>query len=284
MRIVLLGPPGAGKGTQAKGLVEKYGIVQLSTGDMLRAAVAAGTPIGLKAKDIMARGELVSDEVVVGIVSDRIDQPDARNGFILDGFPRTVPQAEALDRMLAKKKLRLDAVVELKVDPDILVRRIENRIEQMKLRGDPLRADDSPEVLKQRLAAYEAQTAPLVSYYRGKGALRTVDGMASISDVAAAIGRALADAAFRPVAPSRTVSKASNAKTASSGRSAPRKAAGSAGSKAPTNAKGAKTVKGARRAAKAAAGRKSAPKTASRKPARASKKSRKSAPGRRLTK
>src|SRR5437870_10026045 len=199
MRIVLLGPPGAGKGTQAKELVSKFGIVQLSTGDMLRAAVAASTPVGLKAKDIMARGELCPDEVVVGIVSDRIDLPDARNGFILDGFPRTVPQAEALDRMLAKKKLRLDAVVELKVDPDILVRRIESRVEQMKLRGEPLRADDNPEVLKQRLAAYGAQTAPLVSYYKGKAMLRTVDGMASISEVGAAIGRALADAAFRPV-------------------------------------------------------------------------------------
>src|SRR5436190_19325198 len=174
MRVVLLGPPGAGKGTQAKELVSKHGIVQLSTGDMLRAAVAAGTPVGLKAKDIMARGELVPDEVVVAIVSDRIDQSDARNGFILDGFPRTVPQAEALDRMLAKKKLRLDGVVELKVDPDILVRRIESRVEQMKLRGEPLRPDDNPEVLKQRLAAYGAQTAPLVSHYKGQGTLRTV--------------------------------------------------------------------------------------------------------------
>ena len=162
MRMVLLGPPGAGKGTQAKELVTKYGIVQLSTGDMLRAAVAAGTAVGLKAKDIMARGDLVPDEVVVAIVSDRIDQPDATSGFILDGFPRTVPQAVALDRMLEQKGLRLDAVLQLKVDPDILVRRIAGRVEQMRRRGEPLRPDDNPEVLKQRLLAYGAQTAPLV--------------------------------------------------------------------------------------------------------------------------
>src|ERR1044072_6626280 len=154
MRIVLLGAPGAGKGTQAKELLSKFGIVQLSTGDMLRAAVAAGTPTGLKAKDIMARGALVPDDVVVAIVAARIEQPDARRGFILDGFPRTVPQAEALDRMLAKRDMRLDAVVELKVDPDILVRRIDNRVEHMKLRGELQRADDNPEVLKQRLTAY----------------------------------------------------------------------------------------------------------------------------------
>jgi adenylate kinase len=162
---------------------------------MLRAAVAGGTPIGLKAKDIMARGALVPDDVVVAIVSDRIDQPDAKRGFILDGFPRTVPQAEALDRMLAEKGLRLDAVVELKVDPEILVRRIETRVEQMKARGEPLRPDDNPDVLKQRLSAYEAQTAPLVHHYRGKGSLRTVDGMASIEGVSQAIDHTLARAA-----------------------------------------------------------------------------------------
>ena len=196
MRVVLLGPPGAGKGTQAKALVDRYGIVQLSTGDMLRAAVAAGTPIGLRARDIMARGELVPDDVVVGIVSDRIEQADARHGFILDGFPRTVPQAEALDRMLAKKGIKLDAVIELKVDEDMLVRRIDNRVFEMRTSGQPLRPDDNPEVLKQRLTAYRAQTAPLVAYYAGKGTLRTVDGMASIGEVTAAIGRALADSAF----------------------------------------------------------------------------------------
>lgn len=208
MRVVLLGPPGAGKGTQAKALIDRYGIVQLSTGDMLRAAVAAGTPIGLKARDIMARGELVPDDVVVGIVSDRIDQADARHGFILDGFPRTVPQAEALERMLKSKGLKLDAVVELKVDEDMLLRRIENRIFEMRTNGQPLRPDDNPEVLKQRLAAYRAQTAPLVAHYAGKALLRSVDGMASIGDVTAAIGRVLAESAFG-AAPKRKVGKAS---------------------------------------------------------------------------
>jgi adenylate kinase len=270
MRIVLLGPPGAGKGTQAKELVSKYGIVQLSTGDMLRAAVAAGTPIGLKAKDIMARGELVPDDVVVGIVADRIEQPDAKRGFILDGFPRTVPQAEALEKMLTKKGLRLDAVVELKVDPDILIRRIENRVEQMKLRGEPLRPDDNPEILKQRLTAYEGQTAPLVAHYRSKGALRTVDGMASITDVAAAIGRMVADAAFRPIAPRR----------AGSGRKAASKAAkpGKRAGKAKAAAKPSRAAGARRKPAKAAPRRaaKARPKTGA--------KARKPARGRRLTK
>jgi len=187
MRLILLGPPGAGKGTQSQKLVEKFGIVQLSTGDMLRAAVKAGTPIGQKAKDIMARGELVPDDVVVAIVSDRIDQPDAKKGFILDGFPRTVPQAEALDRMLSAKSATLDAVIELRVDEDSLLKRIETRVAETKAKGEPLRPDDNPEVLSQRLKAYRAQTAPLVAYYEGKGVLKTVDGMAPISEVAAAI-------------------------------------------------------------------------------------------------
>ena len=187
MRLILLGPPGAGKGTQAQRLVDKHGIVQLSTGDMLRAAVKAGTPVGLKAKDIMARGDLVPDEVVVAIVSDRVDEPDARSGFILDGFPRTVPQAEALDRMLAEKGLNLDSVIELRVDEGILLKRIENRIAEMQARGEPVRADDNPEALKKRLDAYRAQTAPLIDYYAGKGSLRTVDGMAPIPEVSKAI-------------------------------------------------------------------------------------------------
>jgi adenylate kinase len=278
MRIVLLGPPGAGKGTQAKELVSKYGIVQLSTGDMLRAAVAAGTPTGLKVKDIMARGALVPDDVVVAIVSDRIDEADAKRGFILDGFPRTVPQAEALDRMLDDKGQRLDGVVALEVDPDILVRRIAGRVEQMKARGEPLRPDDNPEVLKQRLTAYQTQTAPLVDYYRRKGALRVVDGMASIGDVAQAIGRALADAAFRPVP----------ARKAGSGRKpAPRKAASKGLPKNPPKKPSGKVkaAKGAKGGAKATSPRrKAATKAAPRRAARRPQKGRKPARSRRLTK
>jgi adenylate kinase len=191
MRLILLGPPGAGKGTQAQRLVAKYGIVQLSTGDMLRAAVKAGTPIGHKVADIMARGALCPDEIVVGIVEQRIEQPDARKGFILDGFPRTVPQAVALDRMLKRHGLALDAVIELRVDEAALIKRIENRIAEMKARGERLRDDDNAEVLHLRLAAYRQQTAPLIDYYRLEGVLHSVNGMAPIPDVAAAIDRAL---------------------------------------------------------------------------------------------
>jgi adenylate kinase len=191
MRLILLGPPGAGKGTQAQRLVAKHGLVQLSTGDMLRAAVNAGTAVGLRAKDIMARGELVPDEIVVAIVSYRIDEPDAHKGFILDGFPRTVPQAHALDRMLKEKGLGLDAVIELKVDEGVLLDRIEKRIAEMKARGEPLRPDDNPDVLRRRLLAYRDQTAPLVAYYQLQSVLRSIDGMAPVPEVAGAIDRVL---------------------------------------------------------------------------------------------
>ncbi|MGB8157369.1 MAG: adenylate kinase [Pseudolabrys sp.] len=194
MRVILLGPPGAGKGTQAQGLIAKHGIVQLSTGDMLRTAVAAGTPVGLRAKSIMERGELVPDDVVVAIIADRIDQPDAKRGFVLDGFPRTVPQAEALDRLLAERGLKLDAVIELKVDEGILLQRIEKRIADMTARGEKIRSDDNPEVLKGRLFAYREQTAPLVGYYASKGLLERVDGMAAVDDVSGQISRILAPA------------------------------------------------------------------------------------------
>jgi len=191
MRLILLGPPVAGKGTQAQRLVAKHGIVQLSTGDMLRAAVAAGTEVGLRAKSIMEAGKLVPDEVVVAIIADRIGQDDAKRGFILDGFPRTVPQAEALDRLLTERKLKLDAVIELKVDEGVLVKRIETRVAEMAARGEKLRADDNPDVLKGRLAAYRTQTAPLAGHYAHKGMLKTVDGMAPIDAVTAAIDRLL---------------------------------------------------------------------------------------------
>jgi adenylate kinase len=192
MRLILLGPPGAGKGTQAQRLVSKYGIAQLSTGDMLRAAVATGTPVGLKAKAIMDRGDLVPDEVVVAIIADRIGQPDARRGFVLDGFPRTVPQAEALNRLLAERGLSLDAVIELKVNEGLLLKRIETRVAEMSARGEKVRADDNAEALEKRLDAYRAQTEPLSAYYANIGQLRTVDGMASIDDVTAQIDAILA--------------------------------------------------------------------------------------------
>jgi adenylate kinase len=191
MRLILLGPPGCGKGTQSQRLADKYGIVPLSTGEMLRAAAEAGTPVGLQARPHMDRGELVPDEIVVAIIADRIEHPDAKNGFILDGFPRTVPQAEALERMLAQKGIKLDAVIELKVDEGILHQRIAKRIADMKVRGETLRADDNPETLEKRVHAYRLQTAPLVSYYSQRGLLRTVDGMAPIAEVSAAIDRIL---------------------------------------------------------------------------------------------
>ena len=182
MNIILFGPPGAGKGTQAQLLQERHGLVQLSTGDMLRAAVAAGTELGLKAKSIMDAGNLVDDGLMIAIISDRIDQPDCANGFILDGFPRTIPQAEGLDRMLAEKNLKLDRVIEIEVDDQALFARIEGRAQETASAGQQ-RADDNAETLKKRLAVYHEQTAPVLPYYENKGMLKKVDGMAKIEEV-----------------------------------------------------------------------------------------------------
>jgi adenylate kinase len=192
MKLILLGPPGAGKGTQATRLMELHGIPQLSTGDMLRAAVKSGTPVGLQAKAVMEAGGLVSDEIVVGIIADRMEEPDARKGFILDGFPRTVAQAQALDEMMAARGMKLDGVIELKVDENALLARIEKRAAEMLAAGETVRADDNPEAFRKRLVAYREQTAPVSGYYASKGALTQVDGMASIADVAKAIDSALA--------------------------------------------------------------------------------------------
>jgi adenylate kinase len=187
VRLILLGPPGAGKGTQAKALIAAYGIPQLSTGDILRSAIAQKTPMGLAAKEIMDRGDLVSDDIVNGIVSERLDQDDCKRGFILDGFPRTIPQAQALDQMLQQKGMSLDAVVEMTADSEELVRRIVNRAKE----SGTARGDDNVEVVRKRLEVYREQTAPLVDYYRGKGLLRTVDGMAPVAEVTAAIRTAV---------------------------------------------------------------------------------------------
>src|SRR4051794_13380355 len=244
MRLILLGPPGAGKGTQAQRLVYKYNIVQLSTGEMLRAAVAAETPIGLQAKDIMASGSLVPDEIVVGIISDRLDQPDMKNGFILDGFPRTVRQAAALDELLKKKHIKLDAVVELRVNESALLDRVETRVAEMRARGEDVRIDDTPEVLSKRLANYRSQTEPLIHYYSERRKLLTVDGMMTIEHVTREINRILAAiGAGEP----KAATPAASAKRAAP---AARKTARPAGKKAAKTAK--KAAKKAPKAGKSA--------------------------------
>jgi adenylate kinase len=192
MRLIFLGPPGAGKGTQAARIVAKHGIPQLSTGDMLRAAVAAGTPVGIKAKAVMDAGGLVSDEIVIGIVADRNEEADAKKGFILDGFPRTLAQAEALDAMLQSKGVKLDKVLELKVDQTKLVDRIVKRAEEARAAGQPVRRDDDPDVFKTRLEAYNRDTAVVAPYYAKRGQLTDIDGMQPIDAVTAAIEKALA--------------------------------------------------------------------------------------------
>jgi adenylate kinase len=256
MRIILLGPPGSGKGTQAQRLVQRYGIVQLSTGEMLRAAVAAGTPVGLKAKEIMASGGLVPDDVVVGIISDRIDQPDAKNGFILDGFPRTVPQAEALDELLKHKHFKLDAVIELRVNESALLNRVETRVAQMRERGEEVRLDDTPEVLTKRLASYRNQTEPLIHYYSERRKLSTIDGMMAIDEVTRAIHRLLlALGAVEPKAHgkarARSAAKAAPAKKAKAAKKLAKKPAKTVKKAAKSAKKAAKkAVTGAKKAAK----------------------------------
>ena len=251
MRLILLGPPGSGKGTQAQRLVQRYGIVQLSTGEMLRAAVAAQTPVGIKAQHIMASGGLVPDEIVVGIISDRLDQPDAARGFILDGFPRTVPQAEALDELLKKKHIKLDAVVELRVNESALLQRVETRVAEMRARGEQVRIDDTPEVLTKRLASYRALTEPLIHYYSERRKLLTVDGMMTIEHVTREINRILA--AIGAVE-AKAAKKADAAKrTAKAAKSGAKPAAGKASRSAGkgTGASG-KAAKASRKAGKSA--------------------------------
>jgi len=191
LNLVLFGPPGAGKGTQAKILTEKRGLPQLSTGDMLRAAIAAKSELGLKVEAILARGDLVSDDIVIGIIGDRLKQADAANGAVFDGFPRTIPQAEALDRLLAANGKQIDAVIELKVDEAALLGRAEQRVQDARAQGKTPRPDDIPETVKNRLDVYRQNTAPLVEFYRLQGKLKSLDGMAPIGDVTAAIDAAL---------------------------------------------------------------------------------------------
>lgn len=271
MRLILLGPPGAGKGTQAQRLVHRYSIVQLSTGEMLRAAVAAETPVGLRAKDIMASGSLVPDEMVIGIISDRLDQPDMKNGFILDGFPRTVPQAEALDELLKKKHIKLDAVVELRVNESALLSRVETRVAEMRARGEDVRIDDTPEVLSKRLASYRALTEPLIHYYSERRKLLTVDGMMTIEHVTREINRILGaigavDEANAAKKTARKVSAAAG-KPAKKGVKVAKKAAGAARKAVKTVSKGGK--KTAAKSPKKAP--KKAPKTAAKKAGQGSK-------------
>ena len=187
MRLILLGPPGAGKGTQSSRLMERFDIPQLSTGDMLRAAVKARTPIGVQAQAIMSEGKLVSDEIVIGLIADRVEQADAAKGFILDGFPRTVAQAQALTGILREKKMDLDAVIELRVDEHALMARMERRVSQAIAAGNPVRSDDNVEAFRSRLEAYREQTAPVSAFYKDLGSLHTVDGMADIDEVSQSI-------------------------------------------------------------------------------------------------
>jgi len=189
MRLILLGPPGAGKGTQAVRLTQRLAVPQLSTGDMLRTAIADGSPLGARVKDVMARGELVSDDLVIGIVAERLDAVDTRNGFLLDGFPRTIDQAVALEGLLAERGIELDAALYIKVDEDALVERIVRRAKEAAARGQPVRDDDSPDILRGRLEAYREQTAPLIEFYRRAGLLRVVDGMQPIEAVADLLAR-----------------------------------------------------------------------------------------------
>ncbi|MBL8780451.1 MAG: adenylate kinase [Alphaproteobacteria bacterium] len=191
MIVVLFGPPAAGKGTQAKRIHEKYEIAHLSTGDMLRAAIAQGTEVGKKAKAIMDKGLLVPDEIVVGIIAERIVAPDCAKGFVLDGFPRTVNQAKALDEMLKGKALAVDHVIVMEVNEAELIKRVENRAEEARRKGEPVRADDDPETFKKRLAVYKAETAPILPYYEAQGKIRRVDGMKSIDEVTAQIDAVL---------------------------------------------------------------------------------------------